>query len=316
MVMIEPQEAQAILTTEQILHTIDTHAPSTALILLPGVQFYTGQYLDIATITRHAHSKDILIGWDCAHAVGNVELKLHDWGVDFAVWCNYKYLNSGPGAIGALFVHEKHSRVNMDPSAKEARYRPRLCGWWGADKETRFEMENSTYIPCPNFDFDPEAHQTHPCKEFVPRPGAAGYQLSNPSILDLTAVIASLEVFHMTSMAELRHKSISLTTHLESLLARFPLDAPPQDTRQDPPFTIITPQHPDERGAQLSIRLNPGLLDFILKELDQHSVVVDERKPDVIRVAPAPLYNTYLDVWNFVQIFQTACRKAIEHNQS
>jgi kynureninase len=314
MVMIEPQDAKAILTTKQILDTIDTHAEGTALILLPGVQFYTGQYLDMATITRHAHSKDIHIGWDCAHAVGNVELRLHDWDVDFAVWCNYKYLNSGPGAIGGLFVHEKHARVDMDASAKEARYRPRLCGWWGADKETRFEMENSAYIPSPGCDL--EAHQTHPREEFVPRPGAAGYQLSNPSILDLTAVIASLEVFHMISMTELRHKSVSLTTYLESLLARFPSEAPPNEALQDAPFTVITPQNPNERGAQLSIRLKPGLLHLILNELDQHGVVVDERKPDVIRVAPAPLYNTYLDVWSFVQIFLTACRKAVEHRQS
>lgn len=141
--MIEPQDVKAILTTEQILETIDRHADSTALILLPGIQFYTGQYLDIATITRHAHSKEIQIGWDCAHAAGNVELKLHDWHVDFAVWCNYKYLNSGPGSIGALFVHEKHGHVDMSASTKEERYRPRLCGWWGADKQTRFEMDNS-----------------------------------------------------------------------------------------------------------------------------------------------------------------------------
>jgi kynureninase len=144
MILIEPQESKAILTTEQILEAIDKHADTTALILLPGVQFYTGQYLDIATITRHAHARDIPIGWDCAHAAGNVELKLHDWDVDFAVWCNYKYLNSGPGAIGALFVHEKHGRVDMNTSTKEGRYRPRLCGWWGADKQSRFEMDNST----------------------------------------------------------------------------------------------------------------------------------------------------------------------------
>jgi kynureninase len=144
MILIEPQDSKATLTTIQIVETIDQHADSTALILLPGIQFYTGQYLDIETITRHAHSKGILIGWDCAHAAGNVELKLHDWEVDFAVWCNYKYLNSGPGVIGALFVHEKHGRVDMDAPTKKDRYRPRLTGWWGADKQTRFEMDNST----------------------------------------------------------------------------------------------------------------------------------------------------------------------------
>jgi kynureninase len=146
----------------------------------------------------------------------------------------------------------------------------------------------------------------------VPRPGAAGYQLSNPSILDLTAVVASLEVFHLTSVAELRKKSISLTSYLESLLVRFPIDAPPEDK----PFTILTPKHPDERGAQLSVRLEPGLLDLVLKELDVNGVVVDERKPDVIRIAPAPLYNTFVDVWNFVQIFLGACRKAVKQRDS
>ena len=148
MIMIEPRDDKAIINTEQILETIDIHADRTALILLPGIQFYTGQYLDIATITRHAHSKGILIGWDCAHAAGNVGLRLHDWDVDFAVWCNYKYLNSGPGSIGALFVHEKHGRVDMSASTFEERYRPRLCGWWGADKQTRFEMDNSACPLC------------------------------------------------------------------------------------------------------------------------------------------------------------------------
>jgi kynureninase len=154
MILIEPEDSQATLTTEQILETIDMHADTTALILLPGVQFYTGQYLDIATITRHAHSKRILIGWDCAHAAGNVELKLHGWDVDFAAWCNYKYLNSGPGAIAAIFVHDKHGRVEMSASQPENRYRPRLCGWWGADKQTRFEMDNSAYLTFQGPDID------------------------------------------------------------------------------------------------------------------------------------------------------------------
>jgi kynureninase len=140
----------------------------------------------------------------------------------------------------------------------------------------------------------------------VPRPGAAGYQLSNPSMLDLTAVIASLEVFHMSSMAELRRKSVSLTAYLEILLQQVPQDAPPDDK----PFTILTPTHAGERGAQLSVRLEPGLLEFVLKELQNNGVVVDERKPDVIRIAPTPLYNSFLDVWNFAQIFLEACRIA------
>ena len=137
MILIQPDRTEGTISTEHILETIDKHASETALILLPGIQFYTGQYFDIPTITTHAHSRGILIGWNCAHAAGNVDLKLHDWDVDFAVWCNYKYINSGPGAIAAIFVHEKHGKVD----AKS--YRPRLCGWWGADKETRFQMDNS-----------------------------------------------------------------------------------------------------------------------------------------------------------------------------
>jgi kynureninase len=151
MVLIEPDNAhRPILSTEQILRVIDEHASSTALILLPGIQFYTGQYFDIEKITAHAHSKGIIIGWDCAHAAGNVDLRLHDWNVDFAAWCNYKYLNSGPGGMAALFVHESHGRVDADKvGSKDEPFRPRLSGWWGDDKKIRFRMENSmetTYI--------------------------------------------------------------------------------------------------------------------------------------------------------------------------
>lgn len=142
MVMLEPENAAVpILTTEQILKTIDDHADELALVLLPGIQFYTGQYFDFKRITEHAHSHGVTIGWDCAHAVGNVDLKLHEWDVDFAVWCSYKYLNSGPGAIGGLFVHEKHGQVDMKKSSEK--YRPRLTGWWGDDKSSRFQMINS-----------------------------------------------------------------------------------------------------------------------------------------------------------------------------
>jgi len=141
-VLLEPTDPEVpTLTTAQILRTIDEHASELALILLPGVQFYTGQYFDMATITAHAHSHGILIGWDCAHAVGNLDLKLHDWDVDFAVWCSYKYLNCGPGAIGGIFVHERFGKVDMT-SAKQ-KYWPRLTGWWGDDKDSRFHMTNS-----------------------------------------------------------------------------------------------------------------------------------------------------------------------------
>ncbi|KAJ5176093.1 uncharacterized protein N7482_001970 [Penicillium canariense] len=282
MVLIEPEDLDhPILTTEQIMKVIDENASSTALVLLSAIQFYTGQYFDIQRITAHAHSKGILIGWDCAHAAGNVDLRLHDWDVDFAAWCSYKYLNSGPGGMAALFVHERHGRVDSEET-----FRPRFSGWWGSDLQTRFRMEN----------------------KFVPQPGAAGFQLSNPSVLDINAVIASLEIFNRATMKEIRQKSLQITGYLEHLLLKYPLNALPEDK----PFTLITPSNPGERGAQLSLRLQPGLLDHVLHHLKEKGVVIDERKPDVIRVAPAPLYNTYVDVWEFCQIFFQACREAVK----
>ncbi|OJJ32084.1 hypothetical protein ASPWEDRAFT_116757 [Aspergillus wentii DTO 134E9] len=285
MVLIEPENPDfPVLGTEKIIQIIDENASSTALILLSAIQFYTGQYFDIKQITAHAHSKGVVIGWDCAHAAGNVDLKLHDWDVDFAAWCTYKYLNSGPGGMAAMFVHEKHGRVEMENTGPEGQFRPRLSGWWGGDKKTRFLMNN----------------------KFVPQAGAAGYQLSNPSVLDMNAVVASLELFSRTSMTEIRQKSLDLTGYLEYLLSHM------CDTSEAKPFSIITPLNPAERGAQLSLRLKPGLLDSVLEKLEENAVIIDERKPDVVRVAPAPLYNTYMDVWRFSQIFIEACREAVK----
>ncbi|PYI30163.1 kynureninase [Aspergillus indologenus CBS 114.80] len=287
MVLIEPQDSKfPTLSTEEILRVIDDHASSTAIILLSAIQFYTGQYFDIEKITAYAQSKGILVGWDCAHAAGNVDLQLHDWNVDFAAWCTYKYLNSGPGCMAALFVHEKHGQIDKDKiGTAEQPFRPRLSGWWGGDKQTRFMMENN----------------------FVPQTGAAGYQLSNPSVLDTSALAASLELFNRTSMAQIREKSLQITAYLEQLLLKYPLESLPER-----PFDIITPSNPAERGAQLSLRLAPGLLDGVLEILEEHAVVIDERKPDVIRVAPAPLYNSYVDVWEFCQVFLRACQQALD----
>ncbi|KAF3892974.1 Kynureninase [Trichophyton interdigitale] len=277
MVLIEPvSEDYPVLETSQILSVIDAHADTAALILLPGIQYYTGQFFDMKTITAHAHSKGLMVGWDCAHAVGNVELQFHDWDVDFAVWCSYKYLNSGAGAMAGLFVHEKHGLVTEDS------FRPRLSGWWGSDKSSRFIMDN----------------------KFVPRPGAAGYQVSNPSALDLAAVTASLKVFNRATMQALRRKSVKLTAYLEYLIdSEFP-------SKSERPFTIITPSDPDMRGAQLSLRLKAGLLDPVFSCLLRNGVVLDERRPDVIRVAPAPLYNSFEDVWLFVRELRVACDEA------
>lgn len=234
-------------------------------------------------------------------------MQLHDWDVDFAAWCNYKYMNCGPGAIGGLFVHERQSQISApSPSSSPSpngedvatttasKYRPRLAGWWGTSKETRFAMNN----------------------QFTPIPGAAGYQLSNPSALDLTAVLASLQVFEKTTMQELRSKSLRLTAYLEYLLTN-PDTTENMGTASEEmmPYTIITPSDASQRGAQLSVRLEPGLLDVVMQTLEDEGVVVDERKPDVVRVAPAPLYNTFQDVWQFVKIFRGACRRAVEEKQ-
>jgi kynureninase len=236
----------------------------------------------------------VTVGWDLAHAVGNVPLKLHDWNVDFAAWCNYKYMNGGPGVIGGAFVHERHGRVEeaaptsatnkngeKNATSSELSYRPRLSGWWGSNKSSRFRMDNN----------------------FVPIPGASGFQLSNPSALDMTSVMASLDVFALTTMDKLRERSIRMTGYLEARLLRYP--------GGEPPYTIITPSNPAERGAQLSVLLKPGLLDNVLHHLEEEGVVVDERKPDVLRIAPAPLYNTFRDIHNFINIFHEACRKAL-----
>lgn len=233
-----------------------------------------------------------MIGWDLAHAVGNVPLKLHDWNVDFAAWCNYKYMNGGPGVIGGLFVHEQHGRVEVaqvdgdksSTSNMKLNYRPRLSGWWGSDKASRFRMDN----------------------QFVPIPGASGFQLSNPSALDMTSVMASLDVFALTNMDALRQRSLQLTAYLEARLLKY--------GNEDPPYSIITPANPAERGAQLSVLLKPGLLDSVLHYIEERGVVVDERKPDVLRIAPAPLYNSFHDVHRFVVVFDEACRQALKNN--
>ncbi|CAI9635875.1 kynureninase [Alternaria burnsii] len=295
LITIDPPSASSpYLSNEHILSVISQHAPTTALVLLPGIQFYSGQFFDIELITRHCRSLGITVGWDLAHAAGNVPLKLHDWNVDFAAWCNYKYMNGGPGVIGGLFVHERHGRVEQVPAVQkdgtngavgnstELAYRPRLSGWWGSDKDSRFRMEN----------------------KFVPITGAGGFQLSNPSALDMTSVMASLDVFALTNMDDLRQRSLRLTAYLEARLLKY--------DGGEPPYKIITPANPAERGAQLSVLLNPGLLDQVQHYIEERGVVVDERKPDVLRVAPAPLYNSFHDIHRFITVFHEACRIAVK----
>ncbi|KAL4753935.1 kynureninase 2 [Aspergillus terricola var. indicus] len=277
MVLIGPDEGEYEIPTQKILSIIHEHADEAALILLPGIQYYTGQYFDIKTITEFAHSKGLMVGWDLAHAFANVELKLHKWNVDFAVWCTYKYANAGPGSMGGLFVHEKHGKVDYSQGEDSPQFRHRLAGWYGGDRSVRFKMDN----------------------KFKPIPGAGGFQLSTSSATDLTCLNASLSIFDQTSISELRRKSVQLTAYLEYLLLKDTTD----ETR---PFSIITPCNPEERGAQLSLLLKPGLLQRVADKLQSASIVCDKREPGVVRVAPAPLYNTYSEVWQFAEQLKAA----------
>ncbi|KAG2223271.1 hypothetical protein INT45_006997 [Circinella minor] len=259
LVAITPREGEATLRTEDIIDTIRKD-DSIALVLLSGIQYYTGQFFDIEKITKAGHEQGCIVGWDLAHAVGNVPLKLHDWQVDFACWCTYKYVNSGPGNIGGLFVHEGHFQDND---------RPRLAGWWGNDKKSRFEM----------------------APVFRPSEGAAGYQMSNPSVINIASLLGSLELFQEATIPKLREKSVNLTGYLEYLLIT-KLEKHIQAGR----FKILTPSNPKERGCQLSLDF-PEQMITIFDALHARGVVCDERKPTVIRIAPTPLYNTYTDVY-------------------
>ena len=258
-----PREGENCIRTADILAKIDEHKDEFALIMIGGVNYYTGQLFDMATITSHAKncSSDIVVGYDLAHATGNVKMDLHDWNVDFATWCSYKYLNSGPGGTSGVFVHEKHAENNL---------LPRLSGWWGNDESTRFKMQ----------------------KGFIPQQGAAGWQMSNAQVLSMAAHRASLAIFDEVGMDKLIAKSKLLTGYLEFLLLN--------GKRKD--FKIITPEDVAQRGCQLSIVMNEnGKKTF--DALTQNGVIADWREPDVIRVAPVPLYNTFEDVYRFAEIF-------------
>jgi kynureninase len=263
LVLARPREGEATVRTEDIVALIDKNADSLALILLSGVNFFTGQLFDIATITAAAQKHGIMVGIDLAHAVGNVPLSMHDWNVDFAVWCSYKYLNSGPGAVAGAFVHERHA-TNTEL--------PRLAGWFGNDPNTRFRMQ-----------LEPE---------FIPVASADGWQISNPPIFSMAPLLASLAIFDEAGgMTALREKSEKLTGYLEFLLERAGSNR----------FTIITPHDSDARGCQLSILAHQKPKE-LHEELEAAGVKADFREPNVIRAAPTPLYNSFHDVWRFVQI--------------
>ncbi|MEL4456221.1 kynureninase [Lutimonas vermicola] len=259
---LEPRAGEDILRTEDILELIKNKGKEIALIMIGGLNYYTGQAFEMEKITQAGHHMGCTVGFDLAHGAGNLNLSLHDWGVDFAVWCTYKYMNSGPGGIAGCFVHERHiKRKDL----------PRFAGWWGHDKATRFLMDDT----------------------FVPIEGAEGWQMSNETVLSMAALKASLEIFEEVGMKALVGKSRLLTGYLEFLINSLGSER----------IQIITPKQPDARGAQLSIRvLNSDRSLF--RAISDRGVIADWREPDVIRIAPAPLYNSYKDVFDFVQILK------------
>jgi kynureninase len=264
LIELTPRPGESCLREEDVQSLIEREGDKIALILLGGVNYGTGQAFDMASVTRWGHAQGCMVGFDLAHAAGNLLLKLHEWGPDFAVWCSYKYLNGGPGCIGGCFVHERHA---------DSRNLPRFTGWWGHDEKSRFEMG-------PNFQ---------------PMPGADGWQLSNPSILSLAALRASMDIFHETGMERLRAKSVSMTSYLEFLL----------NQNASEKFSIITPHEIQRRGAQLSIQI-PEQGRVLCERLAREGIFGDWREPDTFRVAPVPLYNSYQDVFRFAQRFVAA----------
>ena len=266
LIELKPREGEHTLRTEDVITTIAQHGNSVALVLLGGVQYYTGQFFDIKKITSAAHSVGAFAGFDCAHAAGNVVLDLHKNDVDFAAWCSYKYLNSGAGGIAGVFVHERHAQnKNL----------PRFAGWWGHQEGERFEMK----------------------KGYIPMEGVDGWQLSNFPVLSGAAHLASLEIFQKAGIKNLRKKSIELTNYLDFLLTQ--IDSAEKN------FTILTPRKSKDRGCQLSIFMKRDGKK-IFDKLTKAGVIADWREPGVIRVAPVPLYNTFEDVFTFSEIFKKA----------
>ena len=265
---IHPREGEHTLRTEDIIATIEQHKDDLALVMMGGVNYYTGQLYDMKTITKTAHEVGAFAGYDLAHAAGNAMLNLHDWEVDFAVWCTYKYLNSGPGGTSGAFVHEKHGN---NPKL------PRFAGWWGHNEEERFLMK----------------------KGFQPMEGAEGWQLSNAQILPMAAHKASLEIFDEVGMPALVEKSRKLTAYLWDLVQHL-------NTEQDKVhINIITPENQEDRGCQLSLVLSAHG-KYIFEEITKKGVIADWREPDVIRVAPVPLYNSFEDVYLFYRLIKEA----------
>lgn len=281
LIRLKPRAGEHTLRTDDILNAIDREKDSIALVMLGGVNYLTGQCFDMKTITRFAQERGIVVGWDLAHAAGNIDVRLHDWNADFAAWCSYKYFNSGPGAIAGAFVHERHTKPGS-PAL------PRFAGWWGNDPATRFKMG----------------------PDFVPVASADAWQLSNPPILALAPLRESLAIFDRATMPALRNKSRKLTEYLADLISAAPgesvnrgTSASRTNTTADRPLRdhldILTPTTFDDRGCQWSIAVKSGDTRALHARLQSRGIVCDFREPNVIRAAPAPLYNTFHDVWRF-----------------
>jgi kynureninase len=264
LVELRPRAGEFTLRTEDIIAEIEKQGDTLAMVNMAGIQYYTGQYFDLQKITQAAHAVGAVAGFDLAHAAGNVPLQLHDWEVDFATWCSYKYLNSGPGNVSGIFVHEKYAdRPDL----------PRFAGWWGHSEAARFKME----------------------KGFIPMHGADGWQLANSNVLALAAHQASLDIFEEAGIAAIREKSIQLTGYLEYLIEQISGDSGVLE--------IITPKNPEERGCQLSLLIHKGG-KAVFDTWYGQGVVGDWRNPNVIRLAPAPLYTRFEDVYQFGSILK------------
>ena len=269
LVQLEPKDGSDYLPNQEILDAITELGDKLELVMFPGVQYYTGQFFDIKQITEAAHRVGAKAGFDLAHTVGNIPLNLHEDQVDFAVWCTYKYLNSGPGGTGGLFVHSENGK-NRDL--------PRQSGWWGHEADGRFKMDN----------------------KINPIPTVDGWQLSNINILSHAAHLASLEIFDLAGIENLRAKSLRLTSFLEELIDNSSI--------LGEHLKMITPSSPEERGAQMSLFLTK-LGKPVFERIVENGVILDWREPNVIRVAPVPLYNSFMDVYEFVQILERAIQE-------
>lgn len=263
LIEVGPREGEETIRHEDILMAIEENKDELALVFMGGVNYYTGQFFNLEAITKAGHEAGAIVGFDLAHAAGNVNLSLHDWGIDFATWCSYKYLNSSPGGVSGIYVHERHA------DNKELK---RFAGWWGHDKEQRFLMED----------------------QFVPIKGAEGWQLSNAPVLGMAAHLASLQIFKKAGMERIGSKRDLITAYLEYLILKV-------SSENGDFLKIITPSSIFERGSQLSLVLKKdGKMKFDL--LTEQGIIADWREPNVIRIAPVPLYNSFEDCWHFAEV--------------